>query len=151
MCFKYEDNRVTQEKLEDIKRRAKEAPKSQGMRFWYMSNHYGNLYFDQQAGYHWYYLSSVGLNHCTCGLVVARGTRVEAALGHRNLPSFQGTTPIFINCMEYRPDLEIDHYGAYCQLCKTGSLRNLTKDEVEKWIDDHKSDCFGSDKLKGLS
>ena len=151
MSFKYEENRVTKEKLEDIKRQAKEAPRKQGMRFWYMINHYGNLYYDQQAGYHWFYLGGSNEVHCTCGLTVPRGSKVESSMGHRNLPSFEGVTYVFINCWEYRSDKEINEYGAYCQLCKKGSLRNLTKAEVEAWIASHKEDCQERDKLRVLS
>ena len=151
MNFKYEDNRVTKEDLEDIKRRAKAAPKTHGMKYFYMGNHYGNLYYDQQAGYHWFYLGGPNEDHCTCGLIVPKGSRVETSLGHRNLPSFEGTTNIFINSWEYRSAKEVYEYGAYCQSCGKGSLRNLSKEEVHKWMKDHKEDCRGRDKLKGLS
>ena len=147
MSFKYIENRVTREQMEEIKRRAKKSPKSHGFKFWMMRNHYGNLREYQQVGFHWFYLGGSSDVHCTCGLTVPRKSRVENVLGHRNLPSFEGVTYVFINSWEWRPDIEDYEYGAYCQLCKKGSLRNLSQDEVHKWITDHLMDCSERDKM----
>ena len=151
MGFEYEDNCVTKEDLEDIKRQAEAAPKSHGLKYFYMSNHYWNLYCDQRAGYHWFYLSGKDVQYCTCGLKVPKDSEVETSLGHRNLPSFEGITTIFINSWWWQPSKEVYEYGAHCQSCAKGSLRNLSKEEVHLWMENHKEDCPESDKLKGLS
>ncbi len=141
VSYEYFENQVADDFLEKIEAKAKSSPKSHAMKFFYMKNHYSNLYDYQKSGYHWFYLSGDGKQYCTCGLVVPKGSKVETSLGHRNLPSFEGTTNIFINSWEYRSAKEVYEYGAYCQICKKGSLRNLTKIEVQAWIASHKEGC----------
>jgi hypothetical protein len=151
MSENYEDNRVTQEDLAKIKKQAKAAPKNHGLKYFYMNNHYGNLYSDQQAGYHWFYLSSANEAHCTCGLIVSKGSKIETSIGHKNLPSFEGLTTIFISSREFRPSKEVYENGAFCQNCQKGSLRNLSKEEVNRWIENHKEECTPDGTLEDKS
>lgn len=151
MSFKYIENRVEDNYLEKIEAEAKVSPKNHAMKFFYMKNHYSNLYGYQKSGYHWFYLSGDGEQYCTCGLAVPKGSKVETSLGHRELPSFEGVAYVFINCCNFDPSLPAYKFGAYCQLCGEGSLRNLLKKEVDEWISSHKEDCLERDKLKGLS
>lgn len=141
MSSDYQNNRVTQKHLTDIKKQAKAAPRNHGLKYFYMNNHYGNLYSDQQAGYHWFYLSSPNETHCTCGLIVPKDSKIETSLGHRNLPSFEGLTTIFIISREFRASKNVYENGAFCQNCQKGSLRNLSKEEACQWIESHKEDC----------
>ena len=151
MSFKYIENRVEDNYLEKIEAEAKVSPKNHAMKFFYMKNHYSNLYGYQQSGYHWFYLSGEGKHYCTCGLEVPQGSKVESSLGHRELPSFEGIANVFINCCNFDPSLPAYQFGAYCQLCGKSSLRNLLKKDVDEWIKVHKEDCPERDKLKGLS
>ena len=151
VSYKYFENQVADDYLEKIEAEAKASPKNHAMKFFYMKNHYSNLYGYQQSGYHWFYLSGEGKHYCTCGLEVPHGSKVEASLGHRELPSFEGIANVFINCCNFDPSLAAYEFGAYCQLCGKGSLRNLLKKDVDEWIKVHKEDCPERDKLKGLS
>ena len=151
VSYKYFENQVADDYLEKIEAEAKASPKNHAMKFFYMKNHYSNLYGYQQSGYHWFYLSGEGKHYCTCGLEVPQGSKVETSLGHRELPSFEGIANVFINCCNFDPSLAAYEYGAYCQLCGKGSLRNLLKKDVDEWIKVHKEDCPERDKLKGLS
>ena len=151
VSYKYFENQVADDFLEKIEAEAKASPKNHAMKFFYMKNHYSNLHGYQQSGYHWFYLSGAGKHYCTCGLEVPQGSKVETSLGHRELPSFEGITNVFINCCNFDPSLAAYEYGAYCQLCGKGSLRNLLKKDVDEWIKVHKEDCPERDKLKGLS
>ena len=151
MSYEYFENQVADDFLEKIEAEAKASPKSHAMKFFYMKNHYSHLYDYQRSGYHWFYLSGDAKQYCTCGLVVPNGSKVETSLGHRELPSFEGITYVFINRCDFDPSLPAYQFGAYCQLCGKGSLRNLLKKEVEEWISSHKEDCLERDKLRGLS
>ena len=151
VSYKYFENQVADNFLEKIEAEAKASPKNHAMKFFYMKNHYSNLYGYQQSGYHWFYLSGEGKHYCTCGLEVPQGSKVETSLGHRELPSFEGIANVFINCCNFDPSLAAYEFGAYCQLCGKGSLRNLLKKDVDEWIKVHKEDCPERDKLKGLS
>ena len=151
VSYKYFENQVADDYLEKIEAEAKASPKNHAMKFFYMKNHYSNLYGYQKSGYHWFYLSGEGKHYCTCGLEVPQGSKVESSLGHRKLPSFESVVNVFINCCNFDPSLAAYEYGAYCQLCGKGSLRNLLKKDVDEWIKVHKEDCPERDKLKGLS
>jgi hypothetical protein len=141
MSFKYIDNQVSSSFMAEIEAEAKAAPKSHGLKYFYMRNHYSNLYEYQQIGYHWFYLSGSDEKHCTCGLTVAKDAKVETSLGHLELPSFEGVANVFINYCNFDSSLESYQYGAFCQTCGKGSLRNLLKKEATQWISDHKEDC----------
>ena len=151
MSYEYFENQVADNYLEKIEAEAKVSPKSHAMKYFYMKNHYSNLYGYQKSGYHWFYLSGNGEQYCTCGLVVPAGSKVETSLGHRDLPNFEGVAYVFINCCDFDPSLPANQFGAFCQSCEKGSLRNLSKEEVNLWIENHKEDCLERDKLKGLS
>ncbi len=151
VSYEYFENQVEDNYLEKIDAEARVSPKSHAMKFFYMKNHYSNLYGYQKSGYHWFYLSGNGDQYCTCGLVVPTGSKVETSLGHRELPSFEGVAYVYINCCDFDPSLPAYQFGAYCQLCGKGSLRNLLKKEVEEWISSHKEDCLERDKLNSLS
>ena len=151
MSYEYFENQVADDFLEKIEAEAKASPKSHAMKFFYMKNHYSHLYDYQRSEYHWFYLSGDAKHYCTCGLVVPKGSKVETSLGHRVLPSFEGVTYVFINCCDFDPSLPAYQFGAYCQLCGKGSLRNLLKKNVDEWISSHIEDCLEIDKLKGLS
>jgi len=151
MSGNYENSLVTQKDLMDIKKQAKAAPRNHRLKYFYMNNHYGNLYSDQQAGYHWFYLSSTNESHCTCGLIVPKDSKVETSLGHKNLPSFEGLTTVFINSREFRSSKNVYENGAFCQNCKKVSLRNLSKEEVCQWIENHKEECTPDATLKDKS
>ena len=141
MTIRYENNLVTSEFLESIAKEGKSAPKSHCLKYFYMRNHYFNLRGYQQSGYHWFYLSGTDEHHCTCGLVVPKRSKVETSFGHRELPSLEGVVEVFINYRNFDPSLDAYQFGAYCQLCGKGSLRNLLKKEVDDWIRLHKEDC----------
>ena len=148
MSIRYENNLVTRELLDLLAEEAKAAPKSHGLKYFYMRNHYFNLWDYQQSGYHWFYQSGSDEHHCTCGLVVPKGSKVETSFGHRELPSLEGVVEVFINYCNFDPSLEAYLFGAYCQLCGKGSLRNLLKKEVADWIKFHKEDCPERDKSR---
>lgn len=151
MSVKYENNLVTKEFWDSLEAEAMAAPKSHGLKYFYMRNHYSNLRGYQQSGYHWFYLSGPDENHCTCGLVVPKGSKVETSFGHRELPSEEGIAEVFINYCNFDPSLEAYQFGAYCQLCGKGSLKNLLKKEATDWICIHKEDCPERDKSRANS
>ena len=151
MSFEYIDNQLSREKLAEIDQEAKNSPKSHGMKFFYMRNHYSNLREYQQFGIHWFYLAGEGKKFCTCGLTVEADAKVETSLGHREIPGAKEVTFVFISCFDWDPKQQAYRLGAYCQLCKKGSLRNLSKEEVTGWIACHKEDCPERDKYKVLS
>ena len=142
MYITYNNNRVTQDALSEIKKVINKFPETISLKYWYKTSGLEELYKYQQSGYHKFYRGNIGLRYCTCGLVVERGNSVEQTFGHRNLPSFDGTTPIFINFMEHQSESDSEVFGAYCQECKTESSRDFTKDGIEIWIQEHKRICL---------
>ena len=141
MSFEYIHNQVSKEKLAQIDKDAKDSPKSHSFKFFYMRNHYSNLREYQEFGIHWFYLTGQDKRFCTCGLTVEMDAQVETSLGHRDLPGAQENTFVFINCFDWDPKRQAYRFGAFCQNCMKGSLRNLSKEEVDSWIAEHKVTC----------
>ena len=141
MSIRYENIRVTSEFLDSISEEAKAAPKSHGLKYFYMRNHYSNLREYQEFGIHWFYLTGLDKRFCTCGLTVEMDAQVETSLGHRDLPGAKENTFVFICSFDWDPKRQAYRFGAFCQSCMKGSLRNLSKEDVAVWIAEHKEDC----------
>ena len=67
--------------------------------------------------------------------------QVKTSLGHLDLPGAKESTFVFISCFDWDPKRQTYRFGAFCQNCLKGSLRNLSKEDVAVWIAGHKEDC----------
>jgi hypothetical protein len=123
--------------------------------------HYANLQSWQQQRWHFNYLNYNGVElRCTCGLIVEMDSKpqflglkeleldqVHRAVGHRNLPSFEGDCVAFIYDYKWMEEKGSYFFQAICQVCEgfTDLLPGMT---ANTFVDEHNQRCVPVRRLK---
>lgn len=120
--------------------------------------HYANLQSWQRQRWHFNYLNYNGVElRCTCGLIVEIGSepqflgledleldQVQRAVGHRNLPGFEGYCVAFIHGYRWMEEKGIYFYEAICQVCEeyTELIPGIA---ANAFVDKHNQACSSVD------
>ena len=153
---KYVDVKITNEKLEALKREQNAAVGMARYGRFKAWLHYANLNSWQNQKWHWAYVNYAGESwHCTCGLVVARGAVAEVggldaleldaahrARGHRKLPDFGELVVAFIHDYKWMEDRGVYYFDAFCQVCGDYVLERPGR-EADMFTDIHNISCGG--------
>ena len=153
---KYVDVKITNEKLEALKREQNAAVGMARYGRFKAWLHYANLNSWQNQKWHWAYVNYAGEAwHCTCGLVVPRDAEPEVigldelkldaahrAKGHKALPDFGELVVAFIYDYKWMEGRGVYYFDAFCQVCGD-HVKERPGKEADMFADIHNISCGG--------
>ena len=133
------------------------ADKRAGLDKFYAARAASSLKRDQQAGYHWGYLTGDGKTFCTCGFILDTNDdetflamaypevdlKVGAIVqvqGHRKLPSRKGIATALIVNLKVVNNGSAYIAGAFCQKC-SAAIQDVPIKEADEFVALHETTC----------